>query len=147
MCAQSTPPTHRQQRQRHMVKDRCQQTKPSPGSTAHFTFTLAFSLFPDRRRPCLPPMVSCFVLLSLRPPLSGLDGHHCRGESVFIHGHDRRPSPEKGEGGAGRKNNTYQSLELAGRVIASFSKNARTLPYTRVISATLSLNASRAGLG
>lgn len=41
------------------------------------------------RPPRLPPMVTRFVFLPLRPPPSCLDGHHCRVKVAFIHGHGR----------------------------------------------------------
>lgn len=60
--------------------------------------------------PRLPPIVTRFVFLPLRPSLSGLDGHHYRGEVRFIHGEQRRPSPGKGAEGTGKRANTSISI-------------------------------------
>ncbi len=108
---------------------RCQQTKPRQTSK-HFTSTLTPTMShshpppPPPPPPRLPPIVTRSVFLPLRPPFSGLDGHHCRGEVAFIHGHDRRPNPGKGAGGdGGEKTNTHhQALKLgATGHLASFS--------------------------
>lgn len=77
---------------------RCQQTKPRQ------TYTNTSSCSHRPTPPRLPPMLTRFILLPLRPPLSGLDSHHCRVEVTFIHGHDRRPSPGEGVGGTEGKN-------------------------------------------
>lgn len=118
---------------------RCQQTQTPANKHFTSTLTLTTSRFAQPPPPRLPPMVTRFVFLPLRPPLSGLDGHHCRGEVAFIHGHDRRPSPGKGVGrrdGEREQTHIIRLYKLAGTGhLASFSMRPVRLS-TRATSAT-----------
>ncbi|KAK5867068.1 hypothetical protein PBY51_011587 [Eleginops maclovinus] len=100
MCAQSILPTYQQHHRRHTVRHPLPENQTP--ANKHVTFPTSCSH--QTPPPCLPPMVTGSVFLPLRPPFSGLDGHHCRGEVRFINGHDQRPSPGKGVGGTGREN-------------------------------------------
>lgn len=88
----------------HEEGTRCQHAKPRQTNTSHLLSLRRTVIHPPPVPPHLPPIVTRSVFLPLRPPFSGLDGHYCRGEVTFIHGHDRRPSPWKGVGRTGKEN-------------------------------------------